>query len=189
MYKSLLAGALALSGAVLVAAQREEPCLTVAREQAEYFENFPNDPIAHVSAASAIACLASVPLQTRENLALIREIKLYLTWQSSISYLKNPPEGYTGDTVDILEALDNVTDRLNGGEYASEYEFQLDLYMAIRGGYDFHLVWMPDILSVFLFQKGNVFGDELFGLVSMSEDGQEIPKLYNYCELFYLIDL
>lgn len=181
MYRSILTGALALAGSALVAAQRQSPCAAVAEAQASYLSDS-QDPFAAVPADLAIACLNSVPLQKEENKLLIQEMKLYLMWQSTVSYLKTPPEGYTGDAVDIIASMDDIARKLDNDEYSNEFEFQQALFLAIRGAYDFHLVWMPDIFSVFLFQRGNVFTGEEFALVSASADGTALPQLYNYCK-------
>ncbi|KAF2744318.1 hypothetical protein M011DRAFT_470451 [Sporormia fimetaria CBS 119925] len=74
---------------------------------------------------------------------------------------------------------------LDQGVYTDEYTFQVDLSTAFDKTYDFHTTWLPDIMAVMEFRRGNVghgLVDE-FALVSVSEDGKAIPELYNHYDV------
>jgi hypothetical protein len=73
---------------------------------------------------------------------------------------------------------------LDDDKYDDEYTLLYDISIAISKCYDFHFTFRPDIRNVFRFRRGNVgkgLKDE-FGIISVSSDGKELPKLYNYCE-------
>lgn len=69
-------------------------------------------------------------------------------------------------------------------KYEDEYTLLYDISTTMSRCYDFHFSFRPDIRDVFRFGRGNVgkgLMDE-FSMVSVSTDGKEIPKLYNYCK-------
>lgn len=103
----------------------------------------------------------------------------------NLAYLRDPPEGYTEPRVDIDDELDRIRKDLNDDKYDDEYTLLYDVSTAISKCYDFHFGFRPDIRNVFRFRRGNVgktLKDE-FALVSVSSDGKQLPKLYNYCRL------
>lgn len=150
-----------------------------------YISLFPSATQAVVPAQAAENCLKSVPIDKKEDLALIDELKLYINWQSNLAYLRDPPEGYTEPRVDIDEELDRIRNDLSDGKYNDEYTLLYDISTSISKCYDFHFGFRPDIRNVFRFRRGNVgktLKDE-FALVSVSSDGKELPKLYNYYDI------
>jgi hypothetical protein len=151
---------------------------------ADYVSLYPSATVALVPATAAAACLDSIPVQKDEDIALIEEMQYDINWQSNLAYLVEPPEGYTEERVDVLDEMKKVTDGLNNDEFESEYDVMYNLSMALTKAYDFHFAFTPDILQVFRFRRGNIGGGLLdeFALVSVSEDGKSVPKLYNYCK-------
>lgn len=78
-----------------------------------------------IPAKIAYECLNDIPLNTTAALALIDAMKPYLGWQSTTSYLKDPPAQYAQKiqpAVDIYGGLDNITAQLHAGTFKSEYE-------------------------------------------------------------------
>jgi hypothetical protein len=185
---------LLLSAAVLLnsrtAAAADTPCASVSSMSADYVSLYPSATVALVPATAAAACLDSIPVQKDEDIALIEEMQYYINWQSNLAYLVEPPEGYTEERVDVLDEMKKVTDGLNNDEFESEYDVMYNLSMALTKAYDFHFAFTPDILQVFRFRRGNIGGGLLdeFALVSVSEDGKSVPKLYNYYDIMVAQD-
>lgn len=179
-----LSAAVLLNGRTVVAQRGATPCQIVSSKSVDYMMNVPDATMALVPAKDAADCLMSVPIDVEEDKALIQELKLYLHWQSNLAYLANPPKGDSEKRSDVVAELDRIAKDLDDGKYEDEYTLQKDMRLAFDKTYDFHLNWNPDILNVFQFRRGNVFSglaDE-FALVSISSDGKELPKLYNYCK-------
>ncbi|OCL10729.1 hypothetical protein AOQ84DRAFT_438147 [Glonium stellatum] len=177
LFSLIFAGLLLTAGAL---AASVSPCATVSSMSESFMAAFPAVTYAYVTAEAAEACLSSVPLHQEENKLLVQELLLYLSWQSNIAYLIDPPAGYTEDRVDIRDNIQAIYKKLDNGEYSDEYHFQYDLSLALTEAYDFHLSFIPDILTIFRFQRGNWDESELFSLVSISSDGKALPELYNY---------
>lgn len=165
-------------------AAQSQPCAAVRSASASFMAALPSATAAYVPAAAAQACLKSVPIDATENKALLDELLLYLSWQSNIKYILDPPDSYTEESVDIEAKINDVYNKLDNGTYDNEYDFQFDVWAALTEAYDFHLYFQSDIMSLFKFMRGNWDNTELFDIVSLSSDGTELPKLYNYCEYF-----
>ncbi|KAH8687804.1 hypothetical protein BGZ60DRAFT_425664 [Tricladium varicosporioides] len=109
--------------------------------------------------------------------ALIKSILPYVEWQSDlmtadISYLKDPPNGYQEPAIDIKKALNDIGANINKKKYPNEYEFQADLLKTFNAVHDGHFRFAPDLLSkAFGFRRP-------MQLISVSRDGNEIPKIY-----------
>ena len=181
---------LAVSAAVLlngrtVAARAGTPCQSVSSMSAAFTSMYPSATIALVPAQAAEDCLKSVPVDKSEDLALIEEMKYYINWQSNLAYIRDPPEGFTGDIVDTHDEIDRISKDLQDDKYKDEYSLMFDLESAITKAYDFHFAFAADITQVFLFRRGNIGRGLLdeFALVSVSKDGKEVPKLYNYYDI------
>ncbi|KAF2717178.1 hypothetical protein K431DRAFT_204161, partial [Polychaeton citri CBS 116435] len=129
----------------------------------------------------AVACLRSVPLARQSDKLQVRGIKSWLQFQSTLAYLKDPPPGHLYPAVDIMAALDDVEDKLDGDYYSNEYDVQLDIFRIVSSGYDGHLVYIPDIMRVFTFVRN-------ISLVSISEDGVSLPDVYQFTDIAALIN-
>lgn len=131
-----------------------------------------------MAAELAHECLNSIPLDKAGAIALVDSIEPYLEWQSDAPYKANPPADYFYPGYDIFAALAKVKSNLEADKYASEYAFQLDLYVTVFGpGHDGHFVFYPDALTrVFEWRRQR-------SLVSISEDGKSLPviKVYGMC--------
>ncbi|CAO2648299.1 Nn.00g075660.m01.CDS01 [Neocucurbitaria sp. VM-36] len=152
---------------------------------AAFTSMYPQATVALVPAQAAEDCLKSVPIDKTEDLALIEEMKYYINWQSNLAYLLDPPEGYAGDRVDTHDEIERITNDLENDKYENEYTLMFDLQSVITKSYDFHFAFAPDITQVFRFRRGNIGRGLLdeFALVSVSKDGKELPKLYNYYDI------
>jgi hypothetical protein len=61
-----------------------------------------------IPAAIAYACQFSAPFNQELSLALNHYIVLYINFQSSIAYFKNPPTAYQMPAVDFLGGLEKI---------------------------------------------------------------------------------
>lgn len=189
LFDLLLVSAAVLLNSGTVAAQRTTgagtPCQSVSSMSAAFTSMYPSATIALVPAQAAENCLKSVPIDKDENLKLIEEMRYYINWQSNLAYLLDPPEGYTGDRVDTLDEIERITKDLKDDKYKDEYTLMFDLQTVLTKSYDFHFVFAADITQVFRFRRGNIGRGLLdeFAIVSVSKDGKELPKLYNYYDI------
>ncbi|KAF4940843.1 Peptidase S41 family protein ustP [Colletotrichum fructicola] len=120
----------------------------------------------------AFDCLRSVPVDVERDVTLVKYLRPWLEFQSTVGILQNPPEGYLYPGVDIFGGLTNITQILKAGGYQSQLDFASDLYRLINvKPRDGHLVITPVIGTLFSFETPALF-------VSISEDGIANPKIY-----------
>lgn len=155
-----------------LATSGQEPCAVLSQAIAA----MPSGARSIVPAQLGVQCLESVPLDKEGNTKLIDELKLVAKWQSNIAFLKNPPQAYTEEPVDIMGQLEKMQSQIAAGGFNSEYDFQLQMMNLFKSAYDNHFAYQPDILaSVMQFQRPP--GSEL---VSISSDGKALPEIYSY---------
>lgn len=78
-----------------------------------------------VPAALAYDCINSVPINQTAALDLIKTIRPYWEWQSTLAYLKDPPAEYVEkiqDPIDVFAELDDLEAKVSGGSITKEYE-------------------------------------------------------------------
>lgn len=122
-----------------------------------------------------MACLQSVPNKPQEATKLVQSLKAYVSWQSTLAYLKDPPASYGLPPVDIMGGLDAIAANVSAGGFASEYDFQRSMVLLIAQAHDGHFGFRPDVFKAFSFRN-----DLVADLVSVSADGKQMPKLYNF---------
>jgi len=101
-------------------------------------------------------------------------LKAFLQWQSTITWLKDPPDSYYLDAVDLLGEIDKIGEKAADGGYESEYDFAAAIYHLMLAAHDGHLWYYNDIFKVFSFQNRL-----MHNVVSVSVDGVSVPKLYH----------
>lgn len=119
-------------------------------------------------------------LNTPNALELVRTIRPYLDWQSTTTYLKDPPEEYTAKIqapVDVFGGLDKIEAKLKSGFFKTEYDFGFALYTLLQSTHDGHLSYVPDTVGR-VFQWGRPVP-----LVSVSEDGEKLPAIFVYADI------
>ncbi|KAG5932947.1 hypothetical protein E4U53_001148 [Claviceps sorghi] len=152
--------------------QKGQPCAQVSSLWAQQKKKKGGAKIT-VPASLAYDCLKTVPLGKKEGLDLIDAILPYLEWQSDAEYKKNPPKDFPYPGFDMFANLALVKSNLQAGKYATEYDFQLDLYTKVWApGQDGHFVLYPDLLS-----KPFKWTRQPVPLVSISEDGISLPAI------------
>ncbi len=180
-----LSASVLLSASPVAAQKASTPCQSLSSMSAAFTSMFPKATQALVPAQVATDCLKSVPIDKNEDLALIKELLLYVNWQSTLAYIDNPPKGDTSGRVPTLSSIAKITSDLQNDKYKDEFSLQYDLAQVMTRSYDFHFNWIPDITQIFMFLRGNVGRGLLdeFAVVSVSADGQALPKLYNYYDI------
>lgn len=130
-----------------------------------------------VPAPVAWACMQSVPLNVTSALILVKDIIPYVNWQTTTSYLKNPPPGYLQAAVDIYGELATIQAKLSNGSYANEYQFEFELYRVFQTAHDGHFRYSPTLVAgIFNFARPQP-------IVSVSVDGVSLPQLYLYADI------
>ncbi|KAF2841281.1 peptidase S41 family protein-like protein [Patellaria atrata CBS 101060] len=131
-----------------------------------------------VSAELAYDCLKSVPFVQLDAEDTLEAIVRMLQFQSTITYMSNPPTEYSEGPVDINTGLNNITDKVYAGRYNNEYDFEADIADLLQCAHDGHLGWEGMVFSgTFRWRRPLEAA-----LVSMSFDG-EMPKIYALFDL------
>ncbi|KAF2801707.1 peptidase S41 family protein [Mytilinidion resinicola] len=124
-----------------------------------------------VEAELAHACLLSVPFDSDAGTLTIEMVKRLAEFQSTVSYLKSPPEAYFNDPVDIMKGLQDIQDNI--GKYKDEFTFETDIASLIGQAHDGHFNFNGMAFNgAFRWRRSRQIA-----LVSGSQDGG-IPKLY-----------
>ncbi|MCJ1385896.1 hypothetical protein MMC17_009020 [Xylographa soralifera] len=158
----------AASPSAAVSGTVDTSCATVSSLWAQASgTRFPQVPIQLAS-----ECLNSVPIIQQDALLLLDGLVPYLQFQSTLAFLKNPPQGYLLPGIDIIGGVQAIRSNVTNKVYPGEYAFQLDLWNLINSAHDGHLVWVGDVLqSALAFQFG-------WNLVSVSSDGTSKPSIF-----------
>ncbi|KAF1969364.1 peptidase S41 family protein [Bimuria novae-zelandiae CBS 107.79] len=127
-----------------------------------------------IEAELAFACLNSVPIKTDAATDTLKSLKSMVEWQSTLSYLKNPPEGYADEAVDLQKGLDDIGTKVSNGDYDNEYDFEIDIAKLLAKAHDGHLTFSGMAhAGVFNWRR-----DREIALISGSEDGKSKPKIW-----------
>lgn len=130
-----------------------------------------------VPASVAIDCLRTVPNKKEEAQKLVKSLKAFVQWQSSLAFLKEPPQSYMFPPADILGTLDNISTTVGNGGYANEFDFGVAIVYLIQSAHDGHFSYRPDIFTGFGFRN-----EMTMDIVTVSVDGIQVPKLYHFGE-------
>ncbi|KAH8663648.1 hypothetical protein BGZ60DRAFT_565680 [Tricladium varicosporioides] len=136
----------------------------------------------------ALECLESIPLDKTRAQAFIDYIIPFLQFQSTITYLAHPPQGWTLPGVDIFGGLNTISENIKKDVYKSEWAFEKDLYIIINVlPRDFHtnmplpLIGLSPSSDLFTFNLG------IPPLVSVSLDGESLPQPYLVSDMNTLV--
>lgn len=129
---------------------------------------------ARIPAKMAYDCLQSVPNKVGPAQDMIRSLKAFVGWQSTLAFLKAPPRDYMLPPTDILGGLDDIADSAQKGQYKSEYEFQAAIVEHLVTAHDGHFSYRPDVFKAFTFRNKLIAK-----VASVSVDGAALPKLYH----------
>jgi hypothetical protein len=127
-----------------------------------------------VPAELALACLKSVPIKSKDASTTIEELKKMVEFQSTISYLKDPPKGWPNEKVDILAGLDSIASKISTSDYSNEYDFENDIASLFVKAHDGHLSFNGMAYTGALRWRRST----RIALISASKDGSEMPKVW-----------
>lgn len=132
----------------------------------------PKHPAVPIKPSLAYACLQSIPLDKNTAEKHVEWLRSFAVWHSATDHLKDPPQGFLSEGVDLLGGLDGIAQKLKAAAYRNEFEFLVDVYtlgdMRVRDG---HFSWAPQLLDLFTFRRGVEFA-------SVSKDGTTLPNIY-----------
>lgn len=117
---SLLA-ALSAASPLVVPRQQEDPatqpCAAVAGLVAAATQKS-SGPVPTIPAQAAWDCLQSVPLNKTAALDLLKSVRPFVRWQSTLANLADPPAEYYAiqGAYDPINAMDIIEGKLNSGE-------------------------------------------------------------------------
>jgi hypothetical protein len=118
-----------------------------------------------VSAELAYDCLTSVPVRPLAALGTIKAIEKMVQFQSTLAFLKDPPEGYDNPPVDILGGLADIRNKVSEDQYANEYDLEAEIASFLDRAKDGHLGFDgPTYVGAVRWRRG-------FILLSLSVDG------------------
>ncbi|KAK4119830.1 hypothetical protein N657DRAFT_684142 [Parathielavia appendiculata] len=117
-------------------------------------------------------------LRSEERCKQVRDQAAKLMADNGIvEYLRDPPQGYLSESVDLIRGLDDIAAKLKEekrGGYANELEFLANLRMLANvRPRDFHLGHWTPLLNLFDFPMSAQS-------VSISDNALAIPKIYLY---------
>ena len=164
--------ALASASSAAAAGQTGEYALQRLIYQANFLLGSP-DPF--VSSQLAQQCLDTVPIVKDDALKYIDGMIPFISFQSTLAHLKNPPKTYQLPAVDIIGSLAKVRENVTNDVYKGEHALQSEMFDLLLSAHDGHLNWYGDMISTaFTFTYP-------WNLVSVSEDGQKEPSVYASC--------
>lgn len=83
-----------------------------------------------------MACLKSVAVDTDRDIALLDYVTPYISFQSTIDILADPPEGYLVPGIDIMGGLERIQANLKDDIYESQWAVMLDLQSLVSTGFE-----------------------------------------------------
>lgn len=122
-------------------------------------------------ASDAFSCLTSVPFNSAVATRFIHYWNETLEFQSTLAYLKSPPQGYQQPAVDVVAELGRIQQRVDAGSYANQYDFEADFQLLLYSLKDSHVYNIAGVLSAFSFASP-------YEIASVSVDGKQAPKIY-----------
>ncbi|KAK3356777.1 hypothetical protein B0T25DRAFT_139219 [Lasiosphaeria hispida] len=153
-------------------------CAGVASLVAEAKASDPDATVV-VPPSLALSCLESVPVDVERDIGVIEFFLPYLSFQSTLGYLKKPPQSYLLPGVDVIGGFAAIREKLRKAGYKNQFEWALDIKRVLSAAADGHLGYSPAILGVFDFQR-------TLNITSASVDGVELPKIYDVDDIVRL---
>ncbi|MCJ1404358.1 hypothetical protein MMC11_007583 [Xylographa trunciseda] len=137
-----------------------DACNTIFASGAELF-----------TALDVYNCLIQVPFNQTVATQFLKYYKDTLEFQSTLTYLKNPPSSYQQPGVDVLGGLDRIQRDVDTGVFDNQYDFELEVQNLVYSAHDSHLYLFAGATAIFGFGSP-------FYISSVSVDGQAPPQIY-----------
>lgn len=109
-------------------------------------------------------------MQKNYSKQVLESLRSWIELESKLDYLRRPFKGYLWDSINVLTELVRITNSLD--DYASQYDFEIDLQTLGLHCHDYHRSILGGITTNILFWHRR------FDLISASRDGIEGPKVY-----------
>ena len=122
-------------------------------------------------ASDAYDCLTSVPFNPAVATRFIDYYNTTIQFQSTLAYLKDPPQGYQQPAANVLQGLELIQQNVDAGSYKNQYAFEADLQLLIYSMHDAHVTLTAGALSAFSFASP-------YSITSASIDGRQSPQVY-----------
>ncbi|KAI1878447.1 uncharacterized protein JN550_000629 [Neoarthrinium moseri] len=122
-------------------------------------------------ASDVYACLRNVPFSIAPALRFLDYFNTTIQFQSTLAFLKNPPQGYQQPPVNVDETLQRIKTNVKAGYYMNQYDFEADVQRLVFAMHDAHVHVRSGILSPFS------FGSQ-WAISSVSVDGKKTPSIY-----------
>lgn len=122
-------------------------------------------------ASDAYDCLTSVPFNPAVATRFIDYYNTTIQFQSTLAYLKDPPQGYQQPAANVLQGLELIQQNVDAGSYKNQYAFEADLQLLIYSMHDAHVALTAGALSAFSFASP-------YAITSASIDGRQSPQVY-----------
>ncbi|KAL8996312.1 MAG: hypothetical protein Q9169_004151 [Polycauliona sp. 2 TL-2023] len=135
------------------------------------------EPESYFAALDAYNCLISIPLNETVASDFLQYYRDTLEFQSTLTYLKNPPSSYQQPATDLLAGLDQIRRQLDTGIFGNQYEFEVAVLDLVYSAHDYHTQLYGGATNVFSFGSP-------FEIVSVSTDGIKPPQVYIADDLF-----
>ncbi|KAK6341441.1 hypothetical protein TWF696_008515 [Orbilia brochopaga] len=155
------------------ASDLESGCANIGRVAASFARTVEaaNASSFQVDPKIAYDCLASIPLDKEPVTIFLNEIRKFVQFQSTLEYLARPPDKSGQDPMDILSGLIDIGSAVNSSSITSWYEVETRVEKLLGGCHEGHLYVAWVLPSLINFRAP-------FQLVSLSEDGTQLPKVY-----------
>uniref|UniRef100_A0A8H7N2W7 Tail specific protease domain-containing protein n=1 Tax=Bionectria ochroleuca TaxID=29856 RepID=A0A8H7N2W7_BIOOC len=173
--------------AISTTAQNLHPCAAIAKAQLEASAGIqlprPGDLqlLAPFDAETAYQCAISVPLHAQEATEMMQITKQYVSFMSTLAYLKNPPKSYQQPAVDVMERLEEIINNIAQSVYANQYELDMALHSIAITVHDTHFIIPRGVMNIFQWFLPD-------SIVTLSSDGQELPQVYAYSDILNKVD-
>ncbi|KAF2132542.1 hypothetical protein P153DRAFT_166525 [Dothidotthia symphoricarpi CBS 119687] len=155
---------------------RQDPSTTTSAPDAQ--STICGDVIAAVDegfsvfwASDAYNCLISVPFNDAVASRFLKYWNETIQFQSTLAYVKDPPQGYQQPASDVQAGLAQIQQRIDDGSYKNQYDFEADFQLLTYGLHDGHVSLTAGALSAFSFASP-------YEIASVSIDGVQAPRIY-----------
>ena len=119
-------------------------------------------------------CFRDIPINETLSVALIDWMQSFVQFQTTLSWLKNPPPSYLRPAVDVVQSLNDISQRVATGFYTNEFDFEIAILTAINSAADLHFSFQPYLPAALSYGAC----DRGAPLVSVSSNGQDMPEIY-----------
>jgi hypothetical protein len=123
------------------------------------------------NASFVYECLTSVPFNSAVASQFLNYYNDTLQFQSTLTYLKDPPRSYQQPGIDLLGGLAALQQGIEDGIFPNQYEFEAALQTLLYASHDGHVTLNGGILAAFSFSSPEE-------IVSLSLDGIQPPEVY-----------